>query len=179
MITIYIINDCIVNEHVLLDIMTKKGKVKKQILVRSAKEGAYSNTISQHAPTIKIKSENGSKENPVKVPLIQIDELSSGDFYTSLNKFSSSEQKFIKSFIYENQMYILAIWFNLDDRVNALLQELLRNKINLDIRNKLYTKRLNPKTRDELEKDKEDIIKYVRNKLKDDKVIISFNSYTK
>ena len=158
------------------NIDSKKGSNLK-ILIRSAQEGAYGNTISQHAPTVKII--NKTRMKPIVVPMTSINEIDHADFYADVNTYKNDVREYIKSFIYSNQMYILAIWFNLDSVVNRQLQKLLEEKVKEDTKNKLYQKKLKPKTRDELEKDKEEIIKYVRNKLKDDKVIISFNSYTK
>ena len=168
------------NETVTCGISFKKSMGAKRIICRTGDEGGYDNKRSKHSPTIKIKKtkikDNGT---PVVVPLCPIDEFNSSNFYTDLLKFNNQERDFIHSFVCENQIYILAYWFNLNTKISEIIKDMFDTKIAKDIENKLYQKKLKPKTRDELEKDKEDIIKYVRNKLKDDKVIISFSSYTK
>ena len=103
-------------------IKTKHGSPYR-IYIRSAKEGARSGAISQHAPSIKIV-ENVNKETPIIIPVTPFTELEPVILPGIIKGYSSEVKNYIKSFIYENHMYILAIWFNLDDRVNNKLQEL-------------------------------------------------------
>lgn len=82
----------------------------------------------------------------------------------------------VLSFIYDNQMWLRALWESKDGergRVGSILYDYLEHEITST---KYIDTTSKPKSAKELDADKEEITKYVRKQLKDDSIQLDFGS---
>ena len=160
------------------------GNVAVQIFVRSKYGGGgRGGNVSIHDCTVKIIIDGANViELPVPVyPYSNIPSEKIRALYKNATKelpnlLNQNIVNSILSFIYDNQMWIRALWESKDGergRIGSIPYDYLQSAI---LSSKYIGLSLSPKSARELEDDKEEIVKYVRKQLKDDSIQIDFGS---
>ena len=140
---------------------------------------------SKHACSVKYKTANSRSDNGSKVivptkaystfkdnskAMLSIKELKNDD------KLTKKEINGIKSFIYDNQMAIIAYWYS-GSTNNSKLQMAIRKYIlQKIIENDYMSTNFDAKTQPELEQDKKEITDYVRNEMQDHTIELYFGA---
>lgn len=142
---------------------------------------AYNDTSSQHACSIKVQK-TGSFNMKLAIPTVSYETLPTTDIAVKdMESFCAKADKDIRdavrSFVYDNQMAIIAYWYtpsNENEPVAKALEEYMHNQLV----QKEYTKNkvTKPKSPDELEADKEALNNYVRQKLDNSSIQLHYGS---
>ena len=159
-------------------------KTKITIFVRTKfSEGGSSGKPSKHDCTVKVKYGQTSDSNvDVRVPVYAYDDVPSydrGDVDASIKKLTNtcgkSISRVVMSFIYDNQMWLRALWHSQSEAYGTgkLIIDYLRNKI----RDTDYVNTgISRKSEDALESDRKEVIEYVRANLGDGTDKLEFGS---
>lgn len=87
---------------------------------------------------------------------------------------SNKIKQYIRSFIYDNQMVIIAYWYQ--NTSDSIISNTLKKYIINKMAEGSYKHTINPKTADELEIDKEMLTDYVRKECQDDTIVLHFGA---
>lgn len=143
------------------------SKDKIRILVRREDEAT-----NAHGCSVKVQRLKGSKSDiAIPIPTKPYGTLKKGDpALAGLDELrdavSSKEYKAISSFLYDNQMLIIAYWYSHkfnDDEVCNLLRRYIAERL---INGKYYKDQVAAKSAEQLEGDKKEIDDYVSNSTK-------------
>lgn len=161
-----------------------KNSTRVSIYVRcKSNEVSRNNTVVSHATSIKYEyKQSGNKiEIEIAVPTKAYSTLKpdSKQFqsiitFQNSNKIDKSHKKIVMSFIYECQMAIVAYWYcSSSTSIEALaLMEYMRDAM-IDIA-KGINKISQPKSVEELDYDKKEIMEYVRRKTSKPDITLNF-----
>lgn len=161
------------------DITNDTKHTNYNIYIRTGSEGTRAaNQKGTHSCSIKVQAQSRKYEIPI--PTKAYNTLSSNDKYKKkLKEFKEDKDsvfvKAVTSFIYDNQMAIIAYWYqpNSDTAAAKALFSFMKNqmKINNYARNKIQQR-----SADELEADKEMLTNYVRKECQDDTIVLHFGA---
>lgn len=159
-----------------------------QMVIRSARGGAgVAMNQAFHACSIKVQAlstRSKKYDRKIVVPTKSYDSLKSNDiaivdmieFYAD-HDLSSDIRNVVRSFVYDNQMAIIAFWFtpnNEGDQIGLVLKQYMVDQL----ANKKYVD--NPiskwKSQKELDADKEKLNEYVQQKLDNDSIQLNFGN---
>lgn len=164
------------------------GRVEVRLFIRSKYGGGGRNgNASSHDCTVKIIIKiNEFKKSNIEFPVpvysytdIPVKRLH--DMYdTATTKLEDTTNSIIAnsvlSFIYDNQMWLRALWER-KDAERGRVGSVIYNYLEREIRSTKYIgATLEPKSMKELEEDQKEITKYVRKQLKDDSIQLDFGS---
>lgn len=146
-----------------------------KIFLRNRHDDGRSGNIIRHATSVKIKCGN-SKEISIRIPA----ESYYSDSVKSVTKDSIKQidstkelkdyKKFIKSFIYDNQAAIIALWYadTMSNEELAAFQKYFDDKVAQNVF--MYNKgNIKPKTDSQLNADRIELVEYLRKELNDPK----------
>ena len=150
------------------------------IYIRNQHDATHGGDDAQHATSIKVRLVNRT-ELSIPVPTKAYSTLNKADrAIRGLNEFMGSSapkevKNLVRSFIYTNQMAIVAYWYcsSSSDEVAAVLLQYMKNAFAAQYKGKNVS---SPKTADQLEDDKEALIAYVRSELQNDTVQLYFGA---
>lgn len=134
---------------------------KPKILIRMGIEAT-----DVHGCSIKVQTHSSDNGDYIIIPTKSFLDLpKNSKVFTSMEtcakKLNRKTYKAIESFIYDNQMAIVAYWYC--GKQTANIQVSLRRYLAKRMRDtKYYNVSISPKTEDELEKDREALTNYVR-----------------
>ena len=161
------------------DITNDTKHTNYNIYIRTGSEGTRAGA-QKGSHSCSIKAQVQSRKYEIPIPTKAYETLSSNDKYKKkLKEFKEDKDsvfvKAVTSFIYDNQMAIIAYWYqpNSDTVAAKALFSFMKNqmKINNYARNKIQQR-----SADELEADKEMLINYVRKECQDDTIILHFGA---
>ena len=161
------------------DITNDTKHTNYNIYIRTGSEGTRAGA-QKGSHSCSIKAQVQSRKYEIPIPTKAYETLSSNDKYKKkLKEFKEDKNsvfvKAVTSFIYDNQMAIIAYWYqpNSDTVAAKALFSFMKNqmKINNYARNKIQQR-----SADELEQDKEMLTNYVRKECKDDTIILHFGA---
>lgn len=89
-------------------------------------------------------------------------------------RLSNKIKQYIRSYIYDNQMAIIAYWYQ--DTSDSIVSNMIKKYLIDKMAEGKYKQNINAKSADELEQDKEMLTNYVRKECKDDTIILYFGS---
>lgn len=148
---------------------------KPKILIRMGIEAT-----DVHGCSIKVQTHSSDNGDYIIIPTKSFLSLpKNSKVFTSMEtcakKLNRKTYKAIESFIYDNQMAIVAYWYCGKQTVN--IQVSLRRYLAKRMRDtKYYNVSISPKTEDELEKDREALTNYVRKDRNDNNIELFYGS---
>ena len=136
---------------------------------------------SEHSVSVKIRKSTTNESGRIKIPTKSFlaDDKESKDDYSELEDFGTGSSVFkdaavaLRRFIYDNQMLIVAIWFNTDEKITSILMDRAKSAL-IDMEYYSNKSIRGPKSQEELDKDKIELNKYVRKELNDPSIELDF-----
>ena len=141
---------------------------------------------SEHSVSIKIRKPATDESERIKIPTKSFltDDKEARDDYNELEKFGTGSSNFkdtavaLRRFIYDNQMLIVAIWFNTNEKVSSILIDRVKS-ILIDMEYYSNKSIRGPKSQEELDGDKQELTEYVRKELSDPSIELYFEEQKK
>ena len=166
----------IMNETVIIKVPKNNDKLYLRSEHEAETGGKNSNASGmQHSVSIKVKTKKNAKGFPIPISTKSYaDGITSSkqDIDDSLKKAGVSKSfiRFAKSFIYDNQMALCAYWYTKDVPFTVFDAYFKAKTSEVDY----SSTKIDPKTTDELNADKIEIINYLRNATKNPDLIVDF-----
>ena len=171
-------------------IMTTKDKSGNgwQMVIRSARGGAgVAMNQAFHACSIKVqRTSGGSRKLDMKIviPTKSYDSLKSSDIaIIDMNKFYANRdiitdvRNVVRSFVYDNQIAIIAFWFTPNDESDRIGTVLKRYMVDQLVSKEYVDNTISTwKSQKELDVDKEKLNEYVQQKLDDASIQLHFGN---
>lgn len=161
------------------DITNDTKHTNYNIYIRTGSEGTRAGA-QKGSHSCSIKAQVQSRKYEIPIPTKAYETLSSNDkCKKKLKEFKQDKDslfvKAVTSFIYDNQMAIIAYWYQPNSSTPAAkaLFSFMKNQMKT---NNYAHNRVHHKTSDELEVDKEMLTNYVRKECQDDTIILHFGS---
>ena len=158
--------------------LTPDKHKKFKIMIRTRSGGGRADNPIRHSTSIKVTLPNG-KNYSIPILARSYDGIERNNITKDAIRSMTDKHyaKFTESFIYDNQIAILAYWYlsELPDNVRQVFSDYFNQQIE-DKFNAYYDGKINPKTIAEMETDKDTITNYVREKLKDPEFKLYFGA---
>lgn len=90
------------------------------------------------------------------------------------SKAPTKIKQVVRSFIYDNQMAIIAYWYQ--DTSDSIVSNIIKKYLIDKMAEKKYKQLIDAKSADELEQDKEMLTNYVRKECQDDTIVLHFGA---
>ena len=90
------------------------------------------------------------------------------------SRLSNKIKQYIRSYIYDNQMAIIAYWYQ--DTSDSIVSNIIKKYLIDKMAEGKYKQTIDAKSADELEQDKEMLTDYVRKECQDDTIILHFGA---
>ena len=164
----------------------KKLKKSKSGKIPKTKVGIYIRCLTDakfgHSTSVKITTDNEDEgDYTIPIPTKAYSTLRHNapaivrmEEFINESKSPSKIKQVVRSFIYDNQMAIIAYWYQ--DTSNSTVSNILERYLIDKMVEGKYKQIINAKSADELEQDKEMLTNYVRKECQDDTIILHFGS---
>lgn len=164
---------------------SKSGKIPKTdvgIYIRCHTDAKFGHSTSVKITFSNKEIDNDSiKEYTLPVPTKAYNTLRNNapaivkmEEFMDKARLSNKIKQYIRSYIYDNQMAIIAYWYQ--DTSDSIVSNVIKKYLIDKMAEGKYKHTINPKTADELEIDKEMLTDYVRKECKDDTVVLHFGA---
>lgn len=164
---------------------SKSGKIPKTdvgIYIRCHTDAKFGHSTSVKITFSNKEIDNDSiKEYTLPVPTKAYNTLRNNapaivkmEEFMDKARLSNKIKQYIRSYIYDNQMAIIAYWYQ--DTSDSIVSNIIKKYLIDKMAEGKYKQTINAKSADELEQDKEMLTDYVRKECQDDTIILHFGS---
>lgn len=161
------------------NIISNKTASSIRIRLRTKKEATYGDTVAKHGVSIKVYTPQYDNGIPIQISTIsylslgkKASELKSLNDFMELKYINKKTRAYIKSFICDFQMLIVALWYTddyPDNRFKNAATEYIKGRLS-----NYYITPVQFKTDAQLEDDKKALIEYFKKELNDPEFKLKF-----
>ena len=137
-----------------------------KITFSNKENDSYSDSIREYTLPVPTKAYNTLRNNAPAI--VKMEE------FMGKSRLSNKIKQYIRSYIYDNQMAIIAYWYQ--DTSDSIVSNVIKKYLIDKMVEGKYKQTIDAKSADELEQDKEMLTDYVRKECQDDTIILHFGA---